>query len=143
VSFEDIMMKRLAECGTEACREVDRGLEAGRPLGDAVLDAIESLPAGKTRDLRRWLEDWEAWDEWLGFKKAGWDLRVLPKGIVLLRTPEISESFGISRNSPRPSERAIAASAGVREVKDAMGGWEQYEDKRGRVFYDRVYEVVS
>lgn len=41
MSFENVMMKRLAECGAEACREVERG------------HAIEVLPPKETRETRR------------------------------------------------------------------------------------------
>ena len=72
MSFEDVMLERLAECHAEACEEVIASMKSGRSISDAVTDAIEVLPASKTRELRRWLEDWEAWEEWHAFKKRGW-----------------------------------------------------------------------
>lgn len=72
MGFEDVMMKRLADCHAEACEEVLKSVKSGRSLGDAVLDAIESLPKSKTRDLRRWVEDWAPWEAWQDFAAKGW-----------------------------------------------------------------------
>ena len=109
MSFEDVMTKRLSECGAEACREVRAGLNAGRSLADAVLDAIESLPARKTRELRQWVDDWEAWEEWDGFKSKGWHIQKSGDN-VYLRGPSLSPG-------KKPSMSAIAVGAGVRAVK--------------------------
>jgi hypothetical protein len=111
MSFESSMMKRLAECGTEACHEIERGLKAGRSLGDVVLDTIETLPASKTRELRRWLEDWEAWEEWLTWKERGW--RVQRKGgyVDVYAPPMLDIRDG------EPSTVAIAAAIGVQDVE--------------------------
>jgi lambda repressor-like predicted transcriptional regulator len=142
MSFEDVMMKRLAKCHAEACREILASMKkGGRSLSDAVTDAIEVLPASQSRDLRRWLKDWEAWEEWLAFKKKGWSIRKLGKGILALTIQSASDgSFPPLYKGP--SERVIAAGAGVSAIKDSRGGWEQFEDKRGRIFYDKVYEVT-
>lgn len=121
MSFENAMMKRLAECGAEACREVERGLEAGRSLGDAVLDAIEVLPPKETRELRRWLEDWEAFAEWLKFEGKGWSVarqgtRVeLDGGPPLHRALQNNDLGAVLRMS-KPSDEAIAAAANVQGV---------------------------
>lgn len=143
MSFEDFMMKRLAKCHAEACDEILKSVRAGRSLSDAVTDAIEALPASKTRDLRRWLEDWEPWEEWQAYEKKGWRVRSLGKGILALVTPPIppGTKWGdVVRG--KPAERLIAAAAGVRQVKDPNGAWERFDGKGGLDQWDRVYEVV-
>jgi hypothetical protein len=124
MSFEDIMRKRLADCGADACREVTKSMKAGRSLADAVLDAIEVLPASKTRDLRRWVNDWEAWGEWLDFEKAGWEVERQGRKIYVdapmaygmqMRQGYISTSR--DRIVKGPSLEAIAAAVGVESVR--------------------------
>jgi hypothetical protein len=138
MSFEDVMMKRLAKCHAEACREILASMKkGGRSLSDAVMDAIEVLPTSKSRDLRRWIKDWEAWEEWLVFKNKGWWIRKPYKGELLLTTAP-----GGGYPIVVPSEGAIAAGAGVSKVR-ALTGWEQFENKHGRIQYDRAYEAVS
>jgi len=60
-AFRDYLLPRLeataASPREEASREVLAALRAGRPLGDAVLDVIESLPEHKTERLRAWVEE--------------------------------------------------------------------------------------
>lgn len=76
MSFDSIMMKRLASCHAEACTEVQKSVKSGRALSDAVLDTIESLPKSKTRELRQWVRDWELIGEWQDKWEAhGWRFR--------------------------------------------------------------------
>jgi hypothetical protein len=56
-AFRDYLLPRLQQSRDEASAEVLAAVRAGRPFGDAVLDAIESLPAHKTRALREWVEE--------------------------------------------------------------------------------------
>ena len=107
MSQEDVLLRRLAKCHAEACKEIERSVKAGRSLGDAVLDAIEALPPSKTRDLRRWLEDWEAWEEWEKKSGQGWAVKKKGRRIYL---------FGPLRAGDPPSDRAIAAGAGVQRI---------------------------
>ncbi len=58
-------------------------MKDGRSVGDAVVDAIEALPASKTRDLRRWLRDWEAWEEWQDWVRRGWAVKKTGRKITL------------------------------------------------------------
>lgn len=109
MGFEDVMMKRLADCHAEACKEILTSVRAGRSLGDAVADAIEAFPPSKTRDLRRWLEDWEAWHEWKNWEAAGW--QIVKKG---------SEIFVVAPHrypNDGPSKEEIMAGAGVRMMR--------------------------
>jgi hypothetical protein len=114
VSFEDVMLRRLSECHAEACTEILASVKAGRSISDAVTDALEALPASKTRELRRWLEDWEAWEEWLRFKDAGWKIgRGRHNKSFLYVTPPSGTK---ADKKLRPSDRAVAAGANVRSV---------------------------
>ncbi len=114
MSFEDVMMKRLAKCHAEACDEIEEYLKAGVPLSDAVSYTIKELPASKTRDLRRWLKDWEAWEEWQKFQKQGW--RVKKAGnAVYAYSP--AQPHGVEHLRDGPSNAAVAAGAGVTGVK--------------------------
>lgn len=56
-AFYKYVWPRLKKSGGAAYQEVMRMMEAGRSFGDAVLDAIESLPEEKTRSLRQWVEE--------------------------------------------------------------------------------------
>jgi len=56
-AFSAFMLARLEDARDEASKEVLRSVEEGRDLGDAIVDAIESLPAQKTRKLRAWVSE--------------------------------------------------------------------------------------
>ncbi|HYX20497.1 MAG TPA: hypothetical protein VFA98_06585 [Thermoanaerobaculia bacterium] len=56
-AFRNFLLPRVESAHDEACAEVLASVRAGRPFGDAVLDAIESLPASKTKKLRTWVEE--------------------------------------------------------------------------------------
>jgi hypothetical protein len=111
MGFEDVMLKRLAECHAEACDEVLASMKSGRVISDAVSDAIEALPASKTRELRRWLEDWEAWEEWQAFKKKGWKIG---RGRYNSKVLYVTAPKQTPDDAALPSERAVAAGANVR-----------------------------
>jgi hypothetical protein len=136
MSFDDVMLKRLAECHAEACEEILAGVKSGRSLSDAVSDTIEALPASKTRELRRWLDQWTAYEEWQQFEQAGWRMRKHREGYITLISPP--DTFP---GQKYPSEDVIAAAADVRAVVDAHTGWERFEDERGHDRYDRVFNV--
>ncbi len=57
-TFEDVMLMRLSESQSEASRLVLK-LAEDEPLGDAILDVIETLPTRSTRELRDWVDNWE------------------------------------------------------------------------------------
>ncbi len=119
MSFEDVMMKRLAKCHAEACDEIEEYLEylkAGVPLSDAVSYTIKELPASKTRDLRRWLEDWEAWEEWQALRKDGWRAQRLGKFVYVqsLRNTLAPAARGYLRESKYGA--IVAAAVGVRHA---------------------------
>lgn len=109
MSFEDTMMKRLADCHTEACNEILASVRAGRSLSDAVTDTVEALPASKTRDLRQWLEEWEAWEEWKNWEAAGWKIK-RKGGEIYVISPHRYPGDG-------PSVAEVRAGAGVRVMR--------------------------
>ena len=148
MSQEDVLLRRLAKCHAEACKEIEASVKAGRSLGDAVLDAIEALPPSKTRDLRRWLEDWEAWEEWERWAKRGY--RVRKSGSRVLLTAPKKEYVKYARaerdlTDRYPSNAAVAAAAGVHVLhfanaydrrKTKGGKWEQFMGIRDEKYID-------
>ncbi len=105
------MMERLSKCHTEACDEILASVKAGRSISDAVTDAIEVLPASKTRGLRRWLEQWEDFTEWLKWEAKGWNIRRDGKDIIVIAPANDHGKHG------QPSVKAIAAAADVPRVR--------------------------
>lgn len=55
-AFQAFMLSRIKNSRDEASEEILKSMEAGRSLGDAIADAIESLPSQKTRKLRVWVD---------------------------------------------------------------------------------------
>lgn len=139
MSFEDVMMKRLASCHSEACDEILAGVKSGRSLSDAVSDAIEALPTRKSRDLRRWLEDWEAWEEWQGWKKQGWTMRRTGNEVEV-KAPNL-----VTHPNDGPSRKAVAAGAGVAAVKYAEDGTNggAWDAKKRPYSYFARYNIVK
>jgi hypothetical protein len=82
--------------------------KAGRSIGDAVADAIETLPVAKTRDLRRWLLDWEAWERWQTWVAKGWAVKRI-EGKIYVFGPS-------SQPDDEPSDAEVAAAAEVNRV---------------------------
>jgi hypothetical protein len=87
-----------------------------------VLDAIESLPPKETRELRRWVEDWQAWEEWERFRAKGWRIEKI-RDVIYVNAPKDSTSdyfgaytYGGKPRNDVPSREAIAAAAGIRAV---------------------------
>lgn len=130
-NFEGVMMKRLANCHADACAEIFASMKAGRSLGEAVLDAIEVLPMSKTRDLRRWVKDWEAWDEWQKWRAKGWSIRKNGPSVVA-RSPG-AEMVGA--RTPVPSIEAVAAAASVPGV---MRTSRDYDYDKGQVILRHI-----
>jgi hypothetical protein len=56
-AFAQYLLTRLRRSHDEASKEVLAAVKAGRSVSDAALDAIQSLPASKTRRLRVWMEE--------------------------------------------------------------------------------------
>jgi hypothetical protein len=128
--FEDVMMRRLANCHAEACTEILASVKAGRSLSDAVTDAIEVLPASKSRALRRWIQDWEAWEAWLVFKKKGWRVERARGGYAIVTAPRGvggASGDGLVDKGVQPPPAAIAAGLGVRGVARASS-WKRDQD---------------
>lgn len=86
----------------EASHLVLEGMRVGRRLGDAVADVIEMLPAGKTKRLRAWTAQLDAFHEWLGFEHAGWSLERLGAGFF-----------------PRPGQRIVITAPSDEEQEKA------------------------
>lgn len=142
MSFEDVMMKRLADCHAEVCDEILASMKAGRSLSDAVMDVIEVLPASKTRDLRRWVADWEAYGDWLALKKAGWRVKRIGREFVDVFAPPSYDLATIMEHGDPPLA-AIAAAAGVREVLGRHIAWTRASYGRGKHAYVASFEVVD
>ena len=136
MSFEDVLLKRLASCHAEACCEVDAGIKAGRSISDAVSDAIEALPASKTRELRRWLIDWQAWEEWHAWQQQGWSVRRSGRLDFLLPPKGRWQKPRGARDAREPSESAVAAGAKV----DGVRYQRSFLSKDG---FANEYEVVK
>jgi hypothetical protein len=56
-TFQKFLLPRIEKSRDEASLQVMAGLREGRSLGDAVFDALESLPSTKTKRLRDWVEE--------------------------------------------------------------------------------------
>jgi hypothetical protein len=130
--FEEFLAPRL-----EAVRHKDDAAEVtlelwdGRRLEDAVLDAIESLPAQKTRRLRAWVEQASDYSEWRNFERRGWEIinkewrSAFPrKGerftVVAPADVDLFESLA-EKSADRPSAHAVAAAVGATEVSFVGG----------------------
>jgi hypothetical protein len=70
--FEEFMAPRLEMSQSDEATKVVLELWDGRKLEEAVLDAIESLPARKTKRLRTWVEQATDYSEWKSLERAGW-----------------------------------------------------------------------
>lgn len=99
-TFHDFMLPRLESARDEASKEVLEGLRRGRSLGDAIFDAIESLPMSKTRRLRDWVE--------------------LAKGTHIYAYVEFTSGdhliYGLVRTTGGPKDRILD--------RKEIGGWE-------------------
>jgi hypothetical protein len=73
--FEEFMAPRLERSRGDEATQVIFELWDGRRLEDAVLDAIESLPATKTKRLRAWVSQAGDYSEWRKFEREGWEIR--------------------------------------------------------------------
>lgn len=129
--FEEFLAPRLeAVRHKDDAAEVVLELRDGRKLEDAVLDAIESLPASKTRRLRAWVEQAGDYSEWRSFERRGWEINkewrsafprkgerftvIAPADIDLFET--LAE-----KSAGRPSAYAIAAAVGATDVSFVGG----------------------
>src|SRR5271166_5343065 len=72
--FDEAMLSRLRASDSEASKLVLH-LAEEMILADAILAAIESLTTRQTIQLRRWVENWEAFREWLSLRREGWDIQ--------------------------------------------------------------------
>jgi len=101
------METRLRTSKTEAAREALK-LAKDMYVGDAIALVIESLPANKTQQLRRWNESWEGWCEWIDWVDQGWDVRDISRGIASVVPPEGWKPTQ-PNYQPSPSAEAVAA----------------------------------
>jgi len=116
-AFEDLMLPRLhATKREEASKEVFDFLHHGEDLGTAVAHVIEMLPQSKTRRLRAWTAQLDAFMDWQRWAEHGWELS---QRNVFARTGErISILAPVEAATGReyPSVDAVAAAAGAGEV---------------------------
>lgn len=56
-AFAQYLMTRLVKSKDEASKDVLAAVKAGRGVADAAIDAIQALPAGKTKKLRAWMDE--------------------------------------------------------------------------------------
>jgi hypothetical protein len=114
--FEEFMAPRLEKSSSDEATRVVLELWDGRKLEDAVLDAIESLPATKTRRLRAWVAQAGDYSEWRSYESAGWEIKKKWRGAF----PRAGDRFiAISPEEfaeRRPSLPALAAAVGASEV---------------------------
>lgn len=71
---------------SEAARVVFEFVEKDRvSMGEAVLLAIEALPASKTRELRRIVDLFEPWCEWIDeWFARGWTFKIGYDGVIVV-----------------------------------------------------------
>jgi hypothetical protein len=118
--FTDAMLPRLRASSSEASQLV-LYLAQKMPLADAVLDAIESLTTRQTIQLRRWVENWEVFNEWLDLHREGWDIK-RHHHFVWLHSPKGDSTFNENYRTSRdealwPNADIVAAGADVQELK--------------------------
>lgn len=142
MKFEDVMLERLADCGKEACREVLAAVKRGRRLEDAVLDTIEALPLNKTRELRRWVEDWEAWSEWTRWQKDGWHVKKIGSHVIVKAPRSFHHWLDDSGNALGPSDASIAAAVGAQKVSYLRDNSRMRADNKFEVPHDKAYEAT-
>lgn len=56
-AFAQYLIPRIKKGTDDASREVREAMKSGRLLTDAVADAVEAMPASKTKRLRVWAEE--------------------------------------------------------------------------------------
>jgi hypothetical protein len=114
--FEEFMEPRLERYKSDEATKIIYELWDGRKLEDAVLDVIESLPAGKTRRLRAWVQQFGDYLEWKGFERAGWEIEKKWRGAF----PRPDDRFVViapdQDQKHRPHEPMLAAAVGAGEV---------------------------
>lgn len=117
--FDAAMLARLRASRTEPSRVVLSLVAGGRHVGDAVVDAIESLPWRSTVQLRRWSDNWKAWLEWMKFEAMGWTMDTDAAPHIAVFTPRgVTQLVGAvgQRGIETPTAEAVAAGADVGSV---------------------------
>ena len=109
------MELRLRTSKTEATKEV-LALAKDMYVGDAIALVIESMPAKKTQQLRRWNDSWAGWCEWVDWADQGWTMRTVSTGIVSVLPPAGWRPTK-PNHEPSPSADAVAAALDVASVK--------------------------
>src|SRR5271166_4905898 len=121
--FDEAMLSRLRASDSEASKLVLH-LAEEMILADAILAAIESLTTRQTIQLRRWVENWEAFREWLSLRREGWDIQ-RHHHFMYVHSPKGDSAFNEDyRTSDRddalwPHADVVAAAADVQEVRAA------------------------
>lgn len=121
--FEEFMVPYLEETEDDESTRVVHELWDGRRLEDAALDAIESLPAKKTRRLRAWVAQASSYSEWKLLEREGWEMERFWPQTTLAREgdrfavipPEGIDPFGQAVEGDEYC-RAIAAGAGAWKI---------------------------
>lgn len=120
-AFRGFLLPRLESARDEASREILAGMRSGRSLGDAVSDALESLPARKTQRLREWLKEASgtriyAWVSFHGLYRLTYGLMLTTGGPRdrVVATKQIGQS---ELENPAPYWGFYDA---LRELKDAV-----------------------
>jgi len=115
-AFRELVLPRVEETPREeASKLVLEGMRSGRHLGDAIQDAIESLPASKTKRLRSWIDQLSDFEDWIAYAKAGWRMEesrsrsafARPGDRIFVVAPSAEE------RKDHPSSSAVAAAAGA------------------------------
>lgn len=123
-SYEDLMLPRLeATSQEEGTKYVLEEMRHGRKLSDAVLDTIEALPQSKTRRIRAWSNQLDAFMEWERWNRQGWEIEMRGRGKLFTRAGERvtviapTEADIVKRDrSLIPPMNSIAAAVGASAV---------------------------
>lgn len=146
--FEEFLLPRLkATASFEASEYVLREWKMTweGDLGEAVLDAVDHLPARKTKLLRDWVVQAPSYSDWKTLEREGWEMEKLWPDTALARegnrfaviVPKDIDPFGQAVEG-KDYRRAIAAGAGACEIH-YVGANKRI--RPGRVAL--VYNVVS
>jgi hypothetical protein len=144
--FEEYLLPRLeATRSSEASEYVLREWRTTweGDLGSAVIDAIEHLPARKTRMLRDWVTQVQNFSDWKTLEREGWTIDTFWPASKLPRVGDrfailLPEGVYLEPISWVKFEGAIAAGAGASEIK--------YEGSNKRMWPGHigyVFTVVS
>jgi len=142
--FKEFLLPRLkATADSEASEYVLREWKTtwGGDLGEATIDAIEHLPARKTKLLRDWVAQAPNYSDWRALEREGWEIEKLWPDTALAHARDRFAIFLLGDDRPESFHDyldAIAAGAGASEVS-YIGTNKRI--RPGRVAY--VFDVMS